>query len=509
MSPGEIDRFMGLFQGLERGYGQYRINGERDKDGKLTGKAVTIRAPLERTQWEEHFAGEVGLGIVPIDDDGLCWWGAIDVDVYDLDLDELSKKISDAKLPLITITSKSGGAHLYLFMNDAVPAAWMMETLQTWAAALGFAGSEVFPKQKRLASTEDVGNWLNMPYFNGDTRTMWPDKEARYFLMYAEHMASINSVESINAIQVVAPDVDPWDEAPPCLRIIASDKEHQSGGRNIFLFNYGVFATKAYGKEDIAGRLKEANQNLLDSPLPEAEIQTIAKSLGSDKDYGYQCATEPLCSHCKPALCRRKKFGVGSTDGFLTVEIRGLTKFTTEPPVWLLDIDGARIELTTRQLNNFEEIKLAAMDRLTTHIGHMPKNEWSKMMAQLLEECEEVEMPEDGGLMGAFKELLMDFLATRRSVNKDDLLNGSPWYSQKEDAYYFRAKDLLVFMDNRRFRDLNRSQVAGKLKQLGAASGQFNMKGTCVRYWRLVPLMPTQTEDFDVNVEPLPHQGEA
>ena len=46
------------------------------------------------------------------------------------------------------------------------------------AEKLGFAGSEIFPKQDALAKPEDKGNWLNMPYFGGDATDRYGIKPA-------------------------------------------------------------------------------------------------------------------------------------------------------------------------------------------------------------------------------------------------------------------------------------------------------------------------------------------
>jgi len=38
-------------------------------------------------------------------------------------------------------------------------------------------GAEVFPKQIQLKSTDDTGNFLNLPYFNGDQTTRYAFKK--------------------------------------------------------------------------------------------------------------------------------------------------------------------------------------------------------------------------------------------------------------------------------------------------------------------------------------------
>jgi hypothetical protein len=62
----------------------------------------------------------------------------------------------------------------------------------------------------------------------------------------------------------------------------------------------------------------------------------------------YTCKQEPLHSHCNKALCKTRKYGIGSGQG--TATIGGLTVVESEPPVWFVDVDGSRLELSTKQL---------------------------------------------------------------------------------------------------------------------------------------------------------------
>jgi hypothetical protein len=58
----------------------------------------------------------------------------------------LIEKIRKLKLPLVVCRSKSGGAHCFLFTTEWVDAKDMQATLQQISAALGYGGSEIFPK---------------------------------------------------------------------------------------------------------------------------------------------------------------------------------------------------------------------------------------------------------------------------------------------------------------------------------------------------------------------------
>ena len=62
----------------------------------------------------------------------------------------LSKRVKGFSFPLVTFRSKSGGAHLFLFAKEFIPASLMQSKLKAMADALGYAGSEIFPKQTEI-----------------------------------------------------------------------------------------------------------------------------------------------------------------------------------------------------------------------------------------------------------------------------------------------------------------------------------------------------------------------
>ena len=113
-----VEEFIKIFEGLDRAYGTF----ERIKDRtaiKIEGKNRVIRGKPSTELWQNHLDGKgPGLGIMPLKDDGTCKWGMIDIDLYDRDYTDIIQKIHKLELPLIPIRSKSGGAHLFLFMKN-------------------------------------------------------------------------------------------------------------------------------------------------------------------------------------------------------------------------------------------------------------------------------------------------------------------------------------------------------------------------------------------------------
>ena len=160
----ERKKFIEIFSGLDRAYGQTKSRSKNQK-GKLETDSWIEKQQLTEQKWHDHLDGkEPSLGIIPIKDDNTCTWGAIDIDSYDgFDHKKLIKQLLDNKLPLIVCKSKSGGAHVFLFVKEPAKAIDMQMKLTEISAWLGYGENEVFPKQVEL-NPKGTGNFLNLPY---------------------------------------------------------------------------------------------------------------------------------------------------------------------------------------------------------------------------------------------------------------------------------------------------------------------------------------------------------
>jgi hypothetical protein len=141
-----INRFTEIFDGLRLAYGTFKIE-KRNEKGKATGKAMIVREERTDETWQMHLDGTQSVGIIPINEDNQCRWGCIDIDEYNFDHTALINKLKNLKLPLVVCRSKSGGAHVFLFTDDFIPAKEMQDVLTRLSVGLGYGGSEIFPKQ--------------------------------------------------------------------------------------------------------------------------------------------------------------------------------------------------------------------------------------------------------------------------------------------------------------------------------------------------------------------------
>ena len=155
-----MEKFKSIFLGLDIAYGQYQP-GERGENGKQKGKAFICRGDVRDPLWSAHLEGKgPALGIIPITQNNDCRWGCIDIDEYNFDHLSLIQSIRKLNLPLIVCRSKSGGAHVFLFTKENIPASLMQSKLKEIAIVLGHEGCEIFPKQTEiLVERGDTGNF--------------------------------------------------------------------------------------------------------------------------------------------------------------------------------------------------------------------------------------------------------------------------------------------------------------------------------------------------------------
>ena len=500
-----LERFKGLYNGLDRVYGKYEIDKDlSSRQVKVAGKAVTVKAGVTIELFQKHLDGEQGLGIVPIRDDQKCVFGALDIDEYDLDLVALNEEVQNQGMPLVVCRTKSGGAHCYMFC-EPIRADIVQSKLKEFANALGYPKIEIFPKQKEIRP-DGVGNWINLPYFDSVSGEFdrfaynakgEPIMDVLKFCEYAEHMRI--DLDELKAIKVEKRDL-PFGDGPPCLQHLAM-RGFPEGTRNTGLMNMGVYARKKFG-EDWETELEVINHKLMEPPLKSGEVQTIIKSL-SRKDYHYTCEQSPLCDVCHKDSCYSRKFGIGTGDGGAEMETMfgSLRKSVTydlfgeevqdDNVIWIMDVDGIELQLRTAELFNQDKFRTKCAERLRKLPLKVRPQRWDAMLKDKIENAGLIEFPPETGTYGHIIEALSEFTTRYGSAEtRDDILAGKVW--RDDDGYmWFQHKDFWSFLNKR---GLYRSGEDSKvlhviLRKLGAKKKQLmidraknlNKKCWCVK----------------------------
>jgi len=462
---------MSLFRGNERSYGRYYRQGKMET---IKDQVPTIN------DFEMHLDGELGIGIVPVMDDGMCYFGAIDVDAHgdlpDIDLLALEKRVRENDLPLSVCRSKSGGAHLYLFGAEPLRASLVRTALSKWAEILGHGGCEIFPKQSKLLTNDDgtqaLGNWINLCYFDANNTD-----QLRYSFEGGKQVPLNYFVDLAESRKITGPvlversDTD-HGGAPPCIQKIISQGVPMDQ-RNQALFNLGVYLKQAY-PETWKDKAFDLNAKF-EVPLDHAGSKKTIASVGR-RDYRYKCKEEPCKSLCNSRVCVTRKFGITQEENNeLTLGkppvFKNLRKITTDPVRWLLEVDELDITLSTIELLDFRKVRDAIADRLTKLVAAMKNAQWQVILYPLMEKATVIEAPETASTSGIIKAKLNTFIQ-KADFNSDGhdikerqaLLHGAPVVQyRKED----NINDRVVYFQGEAFDEYLRKSRCADIK--GAA----------------------------------------
>ena len=474
--------FNELFVGSQRAHGTFSVE-EGTSGQKKQGVARTIKTVgASLKNWQNHLEGVIGLGIIPINEENKVKWGVIDIDTYSLDIPKLVKKIEDFKLPLIVCRSKSGGAHVFCFMKEFIPAGEMQDKLRELSAGLGYGGVEIFPKQREvLVDRGDIGSWLNMPYFQGGTSTRYAFDPNSGIALTPSQFINLSNDRSLTLDELqelTVPEVDELEGGPPCLKTLLK-QGFPEGTRNNGLFNVGVYLKKAV-PDEWEVEIEEYNRKFVIPPLPAQEVLGLISTL-KKKDYNYKCSDEPIRSYCDVTKCRMCKFGVGA--GNTAPMFSSLAKLDSTPPLWFLSIDDKRLELTTEQLQNQTKFQRACMEVLNLMPPKMKEVAWQAQIQALMDSgMEIIEVSSDISTEGQFLELLESFCTdVAQAGTREEILLGKPF--TEEGTTYFRIKDLREYLLKHRFTELEVNKIASKLRDLKAKTKFWNIKGRGTNVW--------------------------
>lgn len=445
-----VARFMRLFAGYDRAYGQYKLAASNAAAGeKAKGRGVTVRGLVTPHLFELHLAGDMdaGLGIIPLRADNTCSFAALDIDEYNLDLPSIARQVKQFRL--IVCRSKSGGAHCFGFFDPPMPARDVRQYLERIKALINKGQAEVFPKQETRASIEDVGNWINLPYFGGDRSLRYAlDPETGQALSLDAFISLAESWAMSSLPTVTVPEVEELPEGPPCLHVLLSRGAFPEGMRNSGLFNVGVYLRKAH-PDDWQDRLLAFNARYCSPPLRLAEMQALVKSL-SRADYQYTCKQEPIKSVCSRRLCLSRRYGVGESGDDASIEITSITKYPSDPVLWCVEINGRRIETDTQTLYSHAAFARLCMEKLNRCPAPMPAPRWRKKLDDLLASCDEVPPPPDADRNVQFVQFVEAWLYGRaQAKDRDEMLLGKPW--QHEGRIWFLSSSLLQHMRQQGF----------------------------------------------------------
>jgi hypothetical protein len=502
-----VRRFASLFAGYQKAYGTFQIKGTAP-DGKAIGKAQTRRGEPTLEIYQAHLDGAGGgLGVIMLREDNTVYFGAIDYDVKTMDHKKAEARISALNLPLVLCRSKSGGGHFYCFVTEPVPASVMRARLEEWTAMLGMADTtEQFPKQAERYNESDIGNWINLPYFNASATNRYAFRDGREiglleFLDLAESRRQ--TPEQMGTSAGPANEETLFYEGPPCLQTIESQGGFVQGTKKEGMFSATVYLRKRY-PDDWERRVDEVNLKM--AGLLSDEVQGIVKQVGK-KAYSYKCTQPPINSVCNRRVCRTRMYGVGESD---SVESRGfalgaLTRYETnngDEPLFAMEVNGKRVLITTAQLYSRDEFNRACISQANVIPVHMTPVRWLKFLSEFLPTADIVPLPEDASPLGQLWEHIIMFLTqTVTATELSKITLGVPFRDPATNLIYFRSTDMFGYLNARRISFKSPQQVWEVLRSKGGDKKFINLGGRGANVWFIPAPAEEEVHVAQLNVQ--------
>lgn len=458
------------------------------------GHHRTIKDKIEARFYENHLNGVISLGVSPFVSPTEVLWGVLDVDNHatgeELNLGAMADMIEDFGLPLIPCRSRSGGIHIYIFLEKAIPARLMQFILKGLRSKLKVGECEVFPKQTEI-SEERAGNWINLPYHNTKetNRYGWADGSA----LSLREFVTVANDRMVNQDGVAALLADAIPGPPPCLQRMLKDEPPTQGERNNAIFHIGVYSRRAF--EDSAPSMGAiiTRSVLRNEQVTDLEIERTLRS-ALKGEYEYKCGESPCSSRCDRETCITRAFGVGAIDGGPSLEARFANPrqhMTEDPPLWTIEVDGHDVTVTSSDFVAQHKFRVMVAARIRKLLPLVSRKRWEKVVSSLMEGAQLIEAPEDASFQGLTKNRLIEYLGRAEDGDLDIILRGVP--VKNNTHVYFTGTDFFAHLKRTRQNEIIGSELWVRLTRLGVTHKVIEvMPGMPMEVWCApIELCPT------------------
>ena len=477
-------RFLQIFKGKNNTYVKNELPKTRPQEGeKIKTKITNNEGKVDKELLSHHLLGDFGVGICPVNAEGKCYFGVIDIDMYKPKIKRVLHFIKEYQLPLLPFRSKSGGLHVYLILTKSVSAKTMRETLNNISyyfsldMLYGKGKVEVFPKQDKA---EGFGSSITLPYFNCENPYTYlldldgNQVEFKDALEYIQkHLTTIEAVK--DALEKL-----PYNDAPPCIQRILLSEEvgGEDTGRNNFLFSFAIYAKKKYGSgfESYVEAINSAFESSLEGSL----VDQICASV-RDNEYIYKCKDIPCNGFCNKTECKKREFGLGKDKGhFMDIEFGQLFRYMTAEPyyIWKLRLQGQeqwkdvvfKDEGYLLDQKNFAKMCIRYLNKAPYQVSN---NDWNQTLNTILPNLIEVEVKQESDTSGlsVVRNAFILYLANKQTRRDTPYqVRGGLCYRKVENGkakFFFTAQGFTKYLQNQKV-NFDMALMRETLKQFGA-----------------------------------------
>lgn len=428
-----MQSFLDIFQGSTIAHGQ------TIQDGTEKGAARYADGGMTLDGVKRHFDGEIRLGLVPTNTEGLSWCGAVDVDQHDADkmVDHVALAAYCAKAwPNGTVVrTRRGGAHVWFFLQKPVDSRLFIKFLQLVAKSLKGWGNpiEVFPKQGILTG-DNKGNFINLPYCKANTAAGSDSYaiaepvpgEGAQPLTYEEFVArAVSRAMALEDIQhglnlPPSGELD-YSKAPPCIERMVREGVAE-GGRSNALVQFAVYIQRT-GAE-LRPAVENFNATVFSKPMPRSVVRDTLGRV-ERTTYGYMCSANPMCDLCDKAECERREFGISSSAFSFDINIfRRLEKIDIEgEPQYRLQIGTRMVTIDAQQLQSWKEIKTAVLVATNRLLPDMKNGHWERILRGLMQDMKVLAAPRGSAPDHELRAMIDRWLAPTTAKARTDARN--------------------------------------------------------------------------------------
>ena len=457
-----IKKFIEFYSGLKRSYGYATMDkAVLSDEGKLKPVYGWTGYPITDNDYVQHLEGKRAIGIQPCDDEGKARFGAIDIDdkqhsYKNFPFQKYIDLIIKYNLPVIPVKSKSGGLHLCVFFKEKVSALFIRNFFDKILMTLGLPSNiEIYPKETELGTksdgTPDDGHFINLPYFNKTERVALNPNGGIFtfeqFIKVVElNLQTEESIEQFNKTHIktlLNGGNDEFLDGPPCLQIMTKNK--LVDGRDRFLYNYMVFAKKAY-PDNWEEKVKEAARNYFeyDKNWDDKKVEVKIRSWRKETK-GHTCNEDPIKDFCIKSECIKRQFGILSDKKKRYPKVSGLQKYDYPEPEYTFNIekpDGSGViscrAKNIRQITNQLEMR-NLIGNAAGFVPPMVKQwEYQESVIDVLfstKNPETIKPPKSATLEGILEQELIDWINGPEAKNDVSFRSGSVLF-EKEDVYF-------------------------------------------------------------------------